>query len=409
MQNDMKSIVLISSDPVATADVAAALRNMPLVKLEEHEGTLAAMNGTAVRLAAMHDMVIFKTDGGSPEDLVAIAALNKALAADSVILALANDDISLAAARALTQAGVDEVLPYPVSPEELRDHVARWTKPVPVELSTGQQGRQSPQGKVITITQARGGVGATTLAVNLADRLLDRAGLIKKVARNRVALVDLDLQFGAVASFLDLQPNDALYQLATVGSVPDAAFTRAAMQELSSGMSVMTAPSSFVPMEALRAEQVASLIDNLRAEFDYVVVDLPRTLVDWVSPVLQRTDRLMLVTDSSVPSVRQARRLIDFYLEDSPSMPIEIVINNEKKPLITRRHHIEAAKVLERPLNAWIAHDPVAAREAIDRGAPLSSAAPRSALARGINALGRTTIATLSKAVQPARLQITKN
>lgn len=402
MRPQIRSIVLISNDPATVSDIGDALRAMPMVTLEERTATLSQMNGAAVHLAASHDVVIFRTDTTPENDHAAIEALNKALPADSVILALADSSISLADVRSLTRAGVDEVLPFPIDAQEMQDHVQRWIKPAaaadaqPVFLPVLHQPRAVPQGKVIAVAQSRGGVGSTTVAVNLADRLLDRHGMMKKVPRYRVALVDLDLQFGAVASFLDLEARDTLYQLATDGMVPDASFLRQSMTDLPSGLSVLTAPTKFAPMEALSSAQVARIIDLLRSEYDYVVVDLPRTLVDWIAPVLERVDRLMLVTDSAVPSIRQARRLIDFYTEENNALPIEIVINNERKPLIMKRHHTEAAKVLDRPLNHWIPHDPAAAREAIDRGVPLSSAAGRSSLTKGINALGRATIMALS-------------
>ncbi len=397
MNKDARSIVLIAKDPAVSADVAAALRGIPNVTVHERPSTLSEMNGTVVKLAGAHDVVIFRTDAVGENDLAAISALRKALP-KGVLLALADADISLADARSLTRAGVHEVLPYPVSAEEMQEHVARWAERAPAEPATRTGGGAGRLGRVIAVSQARGGVGATTVAVNLADRLLDRGGLLRKTARNRVALVDLDIQFGAVASFLDLAPNDALYELAMNGAMPDDSFLQQSLAQLPSGLSVLPAPARFAPMEALRGEQVSRIVDLLRAQYDYVVIDLPRTLVEWVGPVLSRTDRLLLVTDSAVPSVRQARRLMDFYLDDNPALAIDVVINNEKKPMMLRRHHAEAARVLERPLETWIPYDPVAAREAIDRGAPLSAAAGRSQLAKGIGALGRRMLKQLEGA-----------
>ncbi len=98
-----------------------------------------------------------------------------------------------------------------------------------------------------------------------------------------------------------------------------------------------------------------------------------------------------------MPSIRQARRLIDFYTEENLDLNVEIVINNEKKPVIKARHHIEASRILERPFVHWLPEDPKAAREATDRGQPLSMAAKRSALAKSIIKLGRATVVELAK------------
>ena len=131
-------------------------------------------------------------------------------------------------------------------------------------------------------------------------------------------------------------------------------------------------------------------------QFDYVVVDLPRSLVQWVVSVLERTDRLMLVTDCTVPSVRQARRLLDLYLENNPTLQVEVVMSQEHKPMIRGSHHIEAAKLLERPFRHWLPFDPRAARKAADRGAPLS-AMGSSALSKAVASLGRDTLAALAR------------
>jgi pilus assembly protein CpaE len=119
---------------------------------------------------------------------------------------------------------------------------------------------------------------------------------------------------------------------------------------------------------------MGALIDTLAKDFDYVVVDLPRSLVLWVAAVLERTDRLLLLSDCTVPSIRQARRLLDLYLENNPSLQVEVVMSQEHKPLIRGSHHVEAQKLLERSFKHWLPFDPRAARKAADRGVPLSVA-----------------------------------
>jgi pilus assembly protein CpaE len=105
---------------------------------------------------------------------------------------------------------------------------------------------------------------------------------------------------------------------------------------------------------------------------------------------------MYLVTDSSVPSIRQARRLIDFYTEDNLNLKIDIVIGQEKRPVVKGKHHTEAAKVLERSFEHWLPFDPRAARESVDQGKPLSQVAGRSPLTRAIARLGKDTISALA-------------
>lgn len=396
MTDDRKSIVIIADDPAISAEVMAALRSCPDMTVEAYPGTLAMMNGAATRLAASHSVMIFKTESTSDADMAAVAAMRRELDRGAILLALAEPGISLTDARRLTRAGVDEILTRPVNPAEIREQVERLTRPLPLMLVSENPGQVRAPGKVITLAQARGGVGATTVAVNLACRLLDRTGIFRKQTRNKVALVDLDLQFGSVAGFLDLEPRDTFHVLALDEIRPDATFLSQSMALTADGLAVLTAPQRFMPLDAIKPDQIAAILDLLRRDYDYVVVDLPHALVAWLTPVLERTDRMLMVTDSTVPAIRQARRLIDFYTEEAPALQIEMVVNRERRPIITSGALAEASRVLERPFRHWLPDDPGAARAAVDRGAPVASVAGRSGLAKGINALGRSMMTALS-------------
>ncbi len=146
-----------------------------------------------------------------------------------------------------------------------------------------------------------------------------------------------------------------------------------------------------MPLQAINAKQNDALVDALRKTHDYVVIDLPRALVDWIEPVVSNADEIIIVSDTSVPSVRATRRLMDFYLADNPGLSIEVVINHEKRPMMQPAHHKEAARVLEKKFEHWLPHDPKAARSAVDFGKPLSEVATRSDLLKGIANLARAT------------------
>lgn len=396
MAEKSKSIALVSTNPKDLAGVSSALKKLEDITLEECTGTLAELNGSSVDLASTHDLIIFRADATNEKDFEAIKAICSDRDKRSKLLAMSSDSTSLADVQKLRRAGVNDVVPDSVTEEELRELIESATRyPVPaiVHVTTEAQ----PLGKVIAVAKARGGIGSSMIAANLADSLLDKKGRGKNETMNRVALIDLDMQFGSIGSLLDMPPNSALYDLAEDRNSPDWTFLEQALVRHEHGFKVLTAPAQFAPLDALTNEQVSRLVELLSQKFDYVVIDLPRALVSWLAPLLEHTDRMLLVTDSSVPSVRQARRLIDFFTEDNLDLAIDIVINHEKKPLIQGRHHTEASKVLERPFQHWIPDDMKAAKEAVDRGKPLSMVAKRSAMARAINRLGRSTIAELAR------------
>ncbi len=397
------SILLISSDEAISSTVGDALDAIEGARVNRQDMSVSQMNGSAVELASDHDIVIFATDPSIAADLSAIEMLTDHRGADTVYLALTDADLPLSKARALTRAGVDDVLPFPSPGNEIVEQVAHWIEKKRIALEE-RYTSIGTRGKVIAVQQARGGIGATTIAVNLADQLLDRRGTFKKEASNRVVIVDLDLQFGTVGDFLDIEEQEGLLQLAVENFLPDTSWVEQSLIRLPSGLAVLAAPQRFAPLDSLQPEQVAGLIATLKTMFDYVVVDLPRALVGWIEPVLAETDRLYIVTDMTVPAVRASRRLMDFVLADNAALPIEMIINREKKPMMLREHHREASKALDVPFNHWIPDDPKAARNAIDFGKPLSEVSARSELAKGIHQLARATLTQLPKDVALVRV-----
>ena len=390
------SILLISADDAVSSTVGEALDGIDGARVSLEDMSVSQLNGSAVEKAAQHDVVIFATDPSNAADLSAIEVLTDQRGADTVYLALTDGDLPLSKARALTRAGVDDVLPFPASGAEIVEQVSQWIDRKRALLEE-RYSSSGARGHMIAVQQARGGIGSTTVAVNLADQLLDRRGTFKKEAQNRVVVVDLDLQFGTVGDFLDVDEQEGLLQLAVESFLPDANWVEQSLTRLPSGLAVLAAPQSFAPLDSLQPEQVASLIATLKSMFDYVVVDLPRALVGWIEPVLEECDRLYIVMDMTVPAVRASRRLMDFVLADNSGLSVELVVNREKKPMMLREHHREAAKALDVSFNHWIADDPKAARMAVDFGKPLSEVAGRSDLSRGIGALAKATMTELPK------------
>ncbi|OYX42322.1 MAG: hypothetical protein B7Z02_12325 [Rhodobacterales bacterium 32-67-9] len=383
MTTTTKSMLVIAPEASVSEAIGKSLSGDKGVRVDTQTSTLAGMNGRAVKALADYDVILFQT---SPDDQAELSAIRDLVAhrrSGTKLVALADGNISLTQARALSNAGVDEVLPLPTAAGDVDRQVAR--------LGRQQAGGGTRAGRIIAVAQARGGVGSTTVAVNLADQLAAGAGLRRREARPKVAIVDFDLQFGTIGSFLDLGEQDTLLQLALDGTVPDANFLEQSMVVAENGLSVLAAPSKFAPLDSLRSEQVAAILDTLRETHDYIIVDLPRALVGWIEPIVERADEFLVVTDISVPSIRHCRRLIEFFTQDNPALSVEIVVNHQRRPLFRSRLHREAAKVLDRKLDHWLPHDPRSAAAASDRGKPLSRVAPRSALGKAMTQLARST------------------
>ncbi len=378
-----KSMLVIAPEASVSEAIGKSLSADPGVRVDTQTSTLAGMNGRAIKAMADYDIILFQTSPDDQADLTAIRDLVAHRRSGTKLVALADGNISLTQARALSNAGVDEVLPLPTAAGDVDRQVAR--------LGRQRESGRARAGRIIAVAQARGGVGSTTVAVNLADQLVSGVGLAKGEARPKVAIVDFDLQFGTIGSFLDLGEQDTLLKLALDGTIPDANFLDQSMVVTESGLSVLAAPSKFAPLDSLRTDQVAAILDTLRDSQDYIIVDLPRALVGWIEPIVERADEFMIVTDISISSVRHCRRLIEFFTQDNPALPVEIVVNHQRRPLMQSQLQREAAKVLDRRLDHWLPHDPRAAAAAADRGQPLSRVAPRSALGKAMTQLAQST------------------
>jgi pilus assembly protein CpaE len=392
MSGQATSVLLLSADAAVSEAVGSALAGVKGLTMRTEAATLAGLNGKAVPLSEGRDIIIFETSADEDADLAAVRRLKAAHGAGGILLALADSDMTLARLRALNKAGVEDVLPRPVAGHDGAGlEIGSRVRKLVEDAATAREAT-APKGRVIAVAQARGGVGATTVAVNLANDLVGRSGFLRKRKLNAVALVDLDVQFGSVGALLDLPEQDTLHRIALDGTIPDAAFLAQTMVVMPNGMAVLPAPSKFMPLDSLQPPQIAAILDTLRQSSDFVVVDLPHALGGWMEPVLRAADELIIVSDTSLPSVRHCRRLIEFFTADNPDLPVRIVINHEKRSLFTSSVQKEVQKALNRKLEYWLPHDPRAARASADRGKPLATVAPRSQLGKAIAHLARRTI-----------------
>ena len=390
MNNKARSILLLTPDAEVTQAIGGALAGIEGLKLRAEPSQLTALNGKAVAMAAGKDVIIFETSDNESADIAAIKAVKTAQVAGSMLLALADSGITLSRLRALAQAGVDEVIPKREAGTEVGARILDHYRSLDLAALVGASDRR---GRIIAVAKARGGVGATTVAVNLAHDLMGQSRLFHRAKKNAVTLVDLDLQFGSAGTLLDLGESDALMDLALNGGQPDDDFLHRALITLPSGLRVLPAPAKFMPLDSLQPAQIAGLLDLLRRTNEFIVVDLPHALGAWLEPVMRRADELIIVSDTAVPSVRHCRRLIEFFTADNQDLPVRVVINHEKRAMFGSGVQREVQKALNRPLGTWLPHDPQAARASADRGKPLASAAPRSQLGKAIAKLARQTIA----------------
>ncbi|HSR57412.1 MAG TPA: AAA family ATPase, partial [Candidatus Binataceae bacterium] len=159
-------------------------------------------------------------------------------------------------------------------------------------------------GRICALASVVGGVGVTTVAANLALAL--RYGL-----RQRVALIDLDLQSGALAVSLNLEPEVTLMPLIRLEKKLDSIQLESALTKHSSGVYLLAAPKRIEESEMVSDAALGSVLDLMRDMFDYVIVDCGSHIAENVVAAWERSAFLFYVLNQSVRSVRCAWRFID--------------------------------------------------------------------------------------------------
>lgn len=210
---------------------------------------------------------------------------------------------------AAMRAGVRDVLDAAAGPEEITavlqraEQLARARRDMRTATAPSR-----PERRVIVVASPKGGVGKTTVSTNLAVGLA-QSGLGSTV------VVDLDMQFGDVASGLALVPEYTLPDTVHGAASSDPLLLKTFLSRHPSGLHVVAGSDSPAAGDSVTAEQVGRLIDTLSREFRYVVIDTAPGLSDHTLVALERATDLVLVSSMDVPGVRGMRKELDVLTE----------------------------------------------------------------------------------------------
>jgi pilus assembly protein CpaE len=375
----MATIVTSMLALARTKEVKNALSGLLMerndIALETEVGNLKNLDPLFMERLGRASMFFVDLDIEDPEELVPLRQIMQESQGRLSVIATSNE-VTAQGMRELIRQGIDDFVPQPLDQHSLLDAIE-------VAKRKARQNRGDiTGGQVITVGRAKGGMGATTLAVNLALSLIDPIG---KEEPKRVCLLDFDLQFGDVALYLDLDPRSDLLGIVQKPTRLDTALLLSAMTEHESGLEILQAPVEPMPLDALRTETVGRLIDLAQQEFDYVVVDLPLALAGWHEMVLDMTDKLYLVTQLNVPAIRQTKRLIDILKDEGLySLPVSIVLNRYIKRFNEHTRIRQCSKALDHTIDHFLPEDERTVLEAINRGVPLTEVRRRARICRTI-------------------------
>jgi pilus assembly protein CpaE len=229
------------------------------------------------------------------------------------------------------RAGAREVLTGTTPPSELREALLRAT------ARRSEQASKRATGKLMVFWGAKGGGGVTTLATNFAISL-------RMETASEVALLDLNPDLGDVAVLLGVTPRFTIAEALQNGMRLDSEFVATLMTAHDSGVSILAGPDSYSTSIPSESRTVGKLVDVVRNQYPYVVVDAGRGLREGVEPLFQMASTIYLVTQLNIPSLRNTQRLIQ-YIQRDGQRNIELVLNRFD-PKSTEFDDDRVAKVL---------------------------------------------------------------
>jgi len=353
----------------AAAVQLAGKRGWPPAEVQRG-GLAAALRQLGV-IAAPEILLIDLSDVADAED---IAAGLGELAAGSKVIALGTqNDVEMF--RRVMDAGAADYLAKPVDTKQLAAAVERAET-----ARIAGQPVQARRGRCIAVVGARGGVGASTVAGNLA-------WLVANERERQTGLVDLDLQYGSQALAFDLQPAAGLREaLEDPERVDDSMIDNLSVQA-GERLSVFAAEEAIDDVPVMPRTAATQLLAKLRESRDVLLADLPRHLLGQQPDLLDQVTDLVIVTDLSLAGLRDCNRLVRLAKQQGGKMRLRVVANRVGKQAHGHVGAQEFEKELETELTAQLSFDPENVAKAAMAGRALSVGAPKAKLLADLRAL----------------------
>lgn len=388
---NMKGLVAILRSSEIAAEIEAYCNAAPDIKAEIRVADATVTDAPSI-INGGADIVVIETGAAAQADIAALEQLCAYVARGGSFIVIMEDP-SADTVRRLFRAGVTDVLPTPVMPVELIAalNTARGRK---IEV---QHSDTPAKGKIVTVIKTAGGVGATTLAANLGAALVP-------MIEGKVALVDLDIQFGQASTTLDLRPRMTVIDAVRAGARLDPILLASTLTAHDSGLEVLAAPNEITPLDAISEQFIDRLFRNLRAVAAISIVEVPAAWTQWIGEVLDKSDIVVPVAEASVRSAAGAARInqsfIDFGLN---RLNIHLIVNKYEKTIENNERAKKIGEIFRTKPAGAIRLDSKAAQEAADRGLLFSALSQKSVATKDIetNARNIAGVLGLTLATEP--------
>jgi pilus assembly protein CpaE len=364
---------------------------------ERHWPRAVLVNGgvaTAVRhMGEVSSAKMLVLDLADSEDPIShVRAIRDNCLRETHIIAIgAVNDVNLY--RELISLGVDDYLVKPLTSDAFHKALVSATMEVEEEAP---KAAKSELGKLALVIGARGGVGATTVAVNLG-------ALMARDYRRRTVILDLDLKFGTTALTLDLDPGRGLSEALTNPARVDGLFIASAVVPQDDRLFLLAAEEALDGPAAVSGAALTLLLNELRQNFDCVIADLPRWMAATEPSVLAGATDIVVVSDLSLPGMRDTLRLNTF-LKNTVGLTPRVIVNRVPKSGKGMLSPADFAKGIEAPTAAILPEDPKVGLAAAS-GKPFVETSGASKLVQALRPVAETVSGTTKIEKPPSFLQ----
>ena len=416
----MTSVATIQPDPapIAACTVSRDVQNFEML-IDEMEREMGeawgdlSFDDALVFLqqpeASELEFIAIALDAEDEGDLSLIASVIRMARAASTHVILVANQLSPTGLHQLMRLGADDFVPYPLPDGALHDAISRIRSAAtaaaaaPAPAATGSslvlvdedsaspafRARGNRSGLVLPIHGMAGGSGASTFAANLAWELANA----DKMNPPRVCLMDLDFQYGSIATYLDLPRKDAIFEVLTDPTNVDSDSLIKSMQTYNDKLCVFTAPAEMLPLDIISGEDLGRLIDMAVANFDFVLVDMPKTVVTWTEAVLSRAHVYFSLLDLDLRSAQNVLRFVRaLKAEALPHEKLRYVLNRAPKftDLSAKARVKRMSESLDIQIEVQLPDGGAQVTQANDHGLPLAESAAKNPLRKELQKLAKS-------------------
>ncbi len=275
------------------------------------------------------------------------------------------------------QAGARKVLQMDCEPRLLMENIQRCFALERAKAKNSGLQIMRNSSKVITVFGSKGGIGKSTIASNLAVSLMRKG--------KKVAVLDLDLQFGDINLFFDVDPKDTIGDLAQAKQSLDVETIQSYMVEHTTGIHILCAPKSPEIAETIQGRFVEKIINTIRPYFDYIVIDTLPYFDDISITCIEQADMILQIITLDISALRNARISLDIFHSLLQKEKVHVLVNRYSSGIISIK---DAQGILDYPVNYKIPCDWKTATASLNRGIPIILDAPRSPIGRELINLG---------------------